>query len=77
MYIGKDGRQHYTLKEKYDYYKKKANSSTSKNKQGGTIPFTGRVALANKANSIKRRMGRNKRQFDSITGAGLTINVKQ
>lgn len=54
----------YTLKEKYDYYKKKANSSNSVNSQGKKIGFTGRVELANKANRIKKKMGANKRKYD-------------
>lgn len=52
----------YTLKEKYEYYKNKANSKNSKNKYGQPIRFTGRVELANKANRIKRKMGANKRK---------------
>lgn len=54
----------YTLKEKYEYYKNKANSSNSINKQGKKIGFTGRVELANKANRIKRKMGSNKQKYD-------------
>lgn len=54
----------YTLKEKYDYYKKKANSSNSVNSQGKKIGFTGRVELANKANKIKRQMGANKKRYN-------------
>lgn len=54
----------YTLKEKYEYYKRKANSSNSTNRQGQKIGFTGRVELANKANRIKRKMGVNKKRFD-------------
>ncbi len=76
MYVGSDGKKHYTLKEKYNYYKSKAENANGKNKQGGKVGFTGRVALANKANNIKRKMGRNKRLYDSVCG-GLTINVKQ
>ena len=56
-YIDEKGRTQYTLKEKYEYYKNKANSSNSTNTfNGKKIPFIGRVALANKANSIKRKM---------------------
>lgn len=54
----------YTLKEKYEYYKRKANSSNSTNRQGQKIGFTGRVELANKANRIKRKMGVNKKRYD-------------
>ena len=54
----------YTLKEKYEYYKKKANSSNSTNRQGQKIGFTGRVELANKANRLKRKMGVNKKRYD-------------
>ena len=54
----------YTLKEKYEYYKNKANSRNSKNSLGQTIGFTGRVELANKANRIKRKMGANKRIYE-------------
>lgn len=54
----------YTLKEKYEYYKKKANSNNSVNKQGQKIGFTGRVALANKANKIKNIMGANKKRYE-------------
>lgn len=54
----------YTLKEKYEYYKAKANNSNGTNKQGKKVSFTGRVALANKANSIQRRMGQNKQRYD-------------
>lgn len=54
----------YTLKEKYEYYKRKANSSNSTNRQGQKIGFTGRVELANKANRLKRKMGVNKKRYD-------------
>lgn len=54
----------YTLKEKYEFYKKKANSSNSTNRQGQKIGFTGRVELANKANRLKRKMGVNKKRYD-------------
>lgn len=54
----------YTLKEKYEYYKRKANSSNSTNRQGQKIGFTGRVELANKANRIKRKMGVNMKRYD-------------
>lgn len=57
----------YTLKEKYQYYKDKANSTNSTNKQGQKIGFTGRVELANKANKIKRQMGTNKKRYDHYT----------
>lgn len=57
-------RNVYSLKEKYEYYKNKANNANSVNKQGKKIAFTGRVALANRANSIKNRMGRNKARYD-------------
>lgn len=57
----------YTLKERYQYYKAKANNPHGKNKQGQTVDFAGRVALANHANSIKRKMGRNKKNFDYYT----------
>ncbi len=58
----------YTLKEKYEYYKKKANQANGKNKQGKPISFTGRVALANRANSINRKMGKNKKRYDFYKG---------
>ena len=59
-----EDKKKYTLKEKYIYYKNKANSNNSVNRQGQKIGFTGRVELANKANSIKRKMGANKRRYD-------------
>lgn len=54
----------YTLKEKYEYYKKKANNPNGKNKQGNKVDFTGRVALANRAIRTRNKMGRNKAQYD-------------
>ena len=56
----------YTLKEKYQYYKNKANKPGT-NKQGQKVDFTGRVALANKAININRKMGKNKRRYDHYT----------
>lgn len=76
MYIGKDGKKHYTLKEKYKYYKAKAENKDLKDRNGNPISFTSRVGIATHANSIKRKMGRNKRRFDAIA-SGLTINVHQ
>lgn len=57
----------FSLKDKYLYYKNKANSTSSVNKQGKKIGFTGRVELANRANYIKRRMGVNKKRYESYT----------
>ena len=54
----------YSLKEKYQYYKNKANNTNAKNNQGEKIGFAGRVALANRANNIKNRMGKNKQRYD-------------
>lgn len=64
MYIKDNGEKVYSLKEKYEYYKRKANDPSSKNKQGDKIDFAGRVALANKAQSIKKVMAKNKKQYD-------------
>lgn len=55
-------RQRYTLKDKYNYYKNKAESVNSINSQGKKISFVGRVACANKANSLRRRLRKNNRR---------------
>lgn len=57
----------YTLKEKYEYYKNKANAKSAVNNQGQKIDFTGRVALANRAIAINRRQGQNKKRYDHYT----------
>lgn len=64
------GEQRYTLKEKYEYYKNKANSANQVNKQGNKIGFTGRVALANRANGIRRKMGKNQARYTYYTTNG-------
>lgn len=58
------GKQVYTLKEKYQYYKSKAEKANGTNKYGQKIGFTGRVALANRANGIRRKMGKHMRNRD-------------
>ena len=61
------GKQVYTLKEKYEFYKKKAEQANGTNKFGKKIGFTGRVALANRANGIRRKMGKHMRARDYYT----------
>lgn len=70
----KNGKKQYTLKEKYKFYKNKAENQNLKDKNGKPVCFTSRVGLATKANSIKRKMYKNKKRFDAYTGS-LTINV--
>lgn len=60
--MAKTERKRYTLKDKYNYYKTKAESVNSVNSQGKKISFVGRVACANKANSLRRRLAKNSRR---------------
>ena len=55
MYIDSMGRQRYTLKEKYSYYKALAEGK-SKTSRGTTPTFAGKVACANKANRMRGRL---------------------
>lgn len=64
-YVDKNGRQRFTLKEKYQYYKGLAEKGI--NSKSEKVGFTGRVGLANRANAINRKQGRNKRIHDFYT----------
>lgn len=59
----KNGKTYYTLKEKYNYYKDLATGKR-KTKDGKTADFLGQVASANKANRIRRKMGKNVNSFN-------------
>ena len=59
-YIDRNGNQRFTLKEKYKYYKDIAMGKTD-TKSGKKAEFLGRVASANKANKINRKMGKHMR----------------
>lgn len=64
MYLKDNGEKVYSLKEKYEYYKRKANNPSLRNKQGEKIDFAGRVALANKAQLTKKLKAKNKKLYD-------------
>lgn len=71
----RNGKTYYSLKEKYEYYKKLA-TGTGLTKNGKKADFCGRVASANKANSIRRKMGYNKRYVDFLGSRGGSIQTR-
>ena len=61
-YQNDKGQKQYTMKEKYSYYKNMADSG--KKEDGTKIGLTARIGAANRANAIRRRMGKNKANYD-------------
>ena len=61
-YQNDKGQEQYTMKEKYAYYKNMADSG--KKEDGTKLGLTARVGAAMRANSIRRKMGRNKSNYD-------------
>lgn len=62
-YTDEYGKTRYTLKERYNFYKDLALGKR-KTKDGKTADFLGQVASANKANRIRRKMGKNVHSFN-------------
>lgn len=60
-------KQNYTLKQKYEFYKDLATNPNAKNSKGEKLTPLGKLACANRANSIRRKMRKNKNRYDFYT----------